>query len=95
MATTTLVANPALVTAPDTNSNTIVFDAVFNDIMSPINVATIEIVSGTFKFNTMGNSAAGGASYTTAGTKLVVSFKSNTGIQYQATTAGDTFRISF
>ena len=95
MATITLVANPALVTAGDTNENVIVFHPNFNDSMDGVLTAAIEIVSGTINFNTDGQPAANGASYTTAGTKFIVSFKNSTGISFKAASAADQFKVSF
>jgi len=94
MATITIDANPALVTATDTGENVVVFGSDFNDVMSSPVTAMIEIVTGTFSFNSMGNTAATGASYTTAGTKVLVTFKNSSGISFKATTINDAFKIS-
>ncbi len=95
MATITAVANPVTVTAGDTNENVLVFHPNFIDNMNGILTATVEIVSGTIKFNTAGQAAANGASYTTAGTKFIVSFKNATGISFKAASAADQFKVSF
>lgn len=95
MATITAIANPQLVTAPDTNENIVVFHTNFNAGLKPVTVAHLEIVSGTFNFNSFGQAAANGGSYTTAGTKVDVSFDPRTGISFKATGVANTFKISF
>lgn len=95
MATITLQANPALVTLGDTNENVIVFNPVLMGGLpgGPL-TAAVEIVSGTVNFNTEGQPAANGASYTTAGTKFIISFRPSQGISVKATNIGDSFKIS-
>ena len=95
MALIILDANPALVTATDTGENVIQFGSDFDAALSSPVTAAIEIVTGTFNFNSMGNTAASGASYTTAGTKVLVTFKNASGISFKATTIGDSFKVSF
>lgn len=95
MATITLVANPATVVLPNTSENVIVFDPMLTQGVGGSPTAGIEIVTGTVNFNTKGQPAANGASYTTAGTKFVLTFDFQNGISVKATTAGDSFKISF
>jgi len=95
MATYTLVSNPSTITLQNSSENTLVWNAVFNPTMKDINVATIEFRSGTgVAFNSCGQLAANGATLSTAGDKLVVSFTNRDGIAFKGTT-GDVFRISF
>lgn len=95
MATIILDANPATVVLGDTGENVIKWGDEFNDSMSSPVTAGIEIVTGTVNFNTMGNAAASGASFTTAGTKLFVTFRPGSGISCKATTINDSFKVYF
>lgn len=95
MATLVVTANPATVSLPNTSENVIVFDpSLVQGIPSPA-TAGIEIVSGTVNFNTQGQPAVNGSSFTTAGTKFFVTFRFTDGISVKATTAGDSFKIYF
>lgn len=95
MATIILTANPALCTPGNTSENIVKFDSAFNNSMgSGYVTATVEIVSGTLNFNTCGQPAANGASYTTAGTKFIVSFRVSEGLSVKAGAASDSFKIS-
>jgi hypothetical protein len=96
MATIILTANPALCTPGNTGENIVKFDPAFNNSIPGngfVNAA-IEIVSGTINFNTNGQPAANGASYTTAGTKFIVSFLAHEGLSVKAGSATDSFKIS-
>ena len=95
MATLVITANPAMVSLPNTSENVIVFDPSLVQGVSSPTTAIIEIVTGTVNFNTQGQPAANGASYTTAGTKFPLTFRFTDGISVKATTAGDSFKISF
>lgn len=94
MATITLGANPALVTPGNTSENVVVFDPVMQAGWPGFVTATVEIVTGTLNFNTAGQAAANGASYTTAGTKFIVSFRPADGLAVKAGSATDSFKIS-
>ncbi len=96
MATITLTANPALCTPGNTSENIVKFDPAFNNSFpgNGLVTATVEIVSGTINFNTCGQPAANGASYTTAGTKFIVSFRVHEGLSVKAASATDSFKIS-
>ena len=95
MAKITIIGNPATVALPDTAENVIVFDPSLSQGVPSPTTAIIEIVTGTVNFNTQGQPAANGASYTTAGTKFPLTFRFTDGISVKATTAGDSFKISF
>lgn len=94
MATITIVANPALVTPGNTSENIVKFDSALQEMWPPLVTATVEIVTGTINFNTSGQPAANGASYTTAGTKFIVSFRPSDGLSVKAGSATDSFKIS-
>lgn len=83
--------NPQMITAVDTNDDTLNFtlpNGPGNN--SP---AFIEIVTGTFKFALDQSASLSSASWTTAGTKFPITITGK--LHYQATNAGDQFRISW
>lgn len=94
MADITIVANPATVTPGNTSENIIYFDPSLQSGWPGLVTATVEIVSGTINFNTGRQPAANGASYTTAGTKFIVSFRPADGLSVKAASATDSFKIS-
>jgi hypothetical protein len=94
MANITLAANPALVTPGNTSENVVYFDTSLQAGWPGLVTATVEIVTGTINFNTGGQPAANGASYTTAGTKFIVSFRPLDGLSVKAGSATDSFKIS-
>lgn len=94
MATITAAANPALITPGNTSENIVKFDSALQVGWPSLVTATVEIVTGTLNFNTGGQPAANGASYTTAGTKFIVSFRPAEGLSVKAGSATDSFKIS-
>lgn len=81
-----------MITAVDTNNHEIDIQCGEN---GPGNdCLMIEVVTGTHKFAVNQDAGNSSASYTTAGTKVIITVK-NGRLNTKATTAGDQFRLSW
>jgi hypothetical protein len=86
-----IVNIPELVTAPDANN----FEIIFNNragVTDPFTVS-IEIVSGTWKFN-VGKTAADSSATYTADDKVLITLGSGKNLNAKAANASETFKVS-
>ncbi len=88
----TITVNPQMLTSLDTSNHEITIDCGENGPGD--DPLLIEIVSGTHKFAVDQPSTNSSASYTTAGTKVIITAKKGK-LNTSAANAGETFRISW
>lgn len=95
MAAVILESNPALVTSTGTANTEIEFDqTLFGNLLESVNIAYIEVVSGTFNFNVGATASSLSGSYTD-GDKIILTFGAGKKISYKAAAGSQTFKISF
>lgn len=88
----TVTVNPQMLTSVDTYNHEIFINCGENGPGD--DPLLIEIVSGTHKFAVDQPSTNSSASYTTAGTKAIITVKKGN-LHTSAANAGETFRISW
>lgn len=92
----TLSAVPQLIGAgADGSSHEIQFDVEFNNLMGATQIAFINVVSGTFKFNVGGPCSETGATYTSADLVQPIPFINGSKNIFYEATVGGSFSISF
>jgi len=89
MAKIQINAVPYVVTAGDTNNNDLIIPKAFPAVGL---VVKLTVVSGTFKFNNIGNASESNASYA-ADESVLLTVIDGFNISYQANSGADTFRI--
>ena len=88
----TVTVNPQMLTSVNTSDHEIFIDCGENGPGD--DPLMIEVVSGTHKFAVDQVSTLSSASYTTAGTKVIITVKKGN-LHTSAANAGETFRISW
>ena len=89
MAKITISAIPYVVTAGDTSNNELNIEKAFPAVGL---VAKLTVISGTFKFNNIGNASESNASYTDD-ESVLLTIIDGFNLSYQANSGADTFRI--
>lgn len=90
MASIAVIANPELVESTDANPTDLDIQYDFPRLAQ----FQIEVVSGTFNFNTEGDASSDDASYT-AGEKVILTLNANEQkISFKAANSGETFKIA-
>lgn len=91
----TITQLPTLVTSTDAASTQLLFADELEalGIGSGINLAYIEVVSGTFNFSNFGSANSTNGDYVT-GDKLPLTFGNGKFISYKAANSSETFKIS-
>lgn len=94
MANIDVTKNPMLITAADTNDNTLVFKAPIGKEDNGNLVAYIKVISGTFKFSV--DSTADSASCPTwvDDEQLILTFNTQKPIHFKAANSSETFKIA-
>jgi hypothetical protein len=88
----TVTVNPQMLTSVDTSNHEI--DIQCGDVGPANDPIMIEILSGTHKFAVGQPASNSSASYTTAGTKVIITVKEGK-LNTSAANAGETFRLSW
>ena len=87
-------SNPALITSTGTGNTEIYFSDELDQTFRTVNLAFIEVVSGSFNFNTNGTASSTNGTYVN-GDKLMVTFGNGKKLSYKAGASSQTFKISF
>jgi hypothetical protein len=96
MANISIITNPGLITAADTNDNVLTIPDTLAPVLgSPQRTAFIEVTVGTFRFSsgTVLTGAVNEPTYT-VGNKVIITFTQELPLHFKATTAADAFKIS-